>query len=356
MRFTHLALLLALLGGGADLEAARRKPAPKAASVKASRAKVQPSVHTVGRGDTGASIARKYNLGLDELKAFNPGMNLARLSIGGKVRLVARESRQPRPVDAQPEVRTALRSAEAPSVAGAAPALPHLPEAGPANLARLERMLPSEVGLRRPVLGIVLSEPASGLSGAIHPVLGSDPNATSELGFQPADPLNLDFLWPVETRTTSSFFGPRMRTRTVVAKATKGKRAKRIKKRYQGWHHGIDLNAPLGTEVYAAMDGRVVECRRDRGYGNFVVIDHGNGVKTLYGHNTANLVQVGDLVRRGQKIALVGSTGHSTGPHVHFEVILNGTKVNPEPFLNEDETIPDELLAHNATVGPIVRR
>lgn len=365
MRFTHLAMTLALLGAGADLEAARRKPSPKAAPAKAAASKSKrqaaPEVHVVGKGDTGARIAEKHDLDLSELKALNPGVNLAKLSIGQKIRIVAKATKTA-PAKAAPAAPAKAIPVTHPQAAriatGLLPVLPELPASTPANLARLERMLPSEVGMRRAEPVIILSEPSRGLATRIQPVLTGDPNLSpvAELGFTPADPLNLDFLWPVETRTKSSFFGPRMRTRTTLVKAKKGKRPKRIKKRYQGVHQGIDLNAPQGTDVYAAMAGRVVESRRDKGYGNFVVIDHGNGVRTLYGHNTANLVQVGDLVRRGQKIALVGSTGHSTGPHVHFEVILNGTKVNPEPFLNAEEEIPDDLVAHNQTLVSPSRR
>ena len=70
------------------------------------------------------------------------------------------------------------------------------------------------------------------------------------------------------------------------------------------------------------------------GFGNVIEIDHGNGYSTLYGHNSALVAKVGDLVRVGQVIAKAGSTGRSTGPHIHFEVHVNGVPVNPAPFLN----------------------
>jgi murein DD-endopeptidase MepM/ murein hydrolase activator NlpD len=95
------------------------------------------------------------------------------------------------------------------------------------------------------------------------------------------------------------------------------------------------------------MDGRVAAIGRDRNLGNFVKIDHGNGVETLYGHNRVNLVAVNDIVRRGQIIATVGSTGRSTGPHVHFEVRINDQAVNPAPWLNDTEEISAEIIAYN---------
>jgi len=79
--------------------------------------------------------------------------------------------------------------------------------------------------------------------------------------------------------------------------------------------------------------GIVTSAGERNGYGNLVEIDHGNGYITRYGHNEKILVKVGDRVRKGQAISLIGSTGRSTGPHVHFEVVLNGTVVNPEQYI-----------------------
>ncbi|MCL1894190.1 MAG: M23 family metallopeptidase [Holophagaceae bacterium] len=95
------------------------------------------------------------------------------------------------------------------------------------------------------------------------------------------------------------------------------------------------------------MDGHVVSVGRDRKLGFFVKIDHGDGLETLYGHNSVNLVKIGDFVQRGQIIAKVGSTGSSTGPHVHFEVRINGNAVNPAPWLNDTEVVSDEKRADN---------
>ncbi|NLA67070.1 MAG: peptidoglycan DD-metalloendopeptidase family protein [Gammaproteobacteria bacterium] len=99
------------------------------------------------------------------------------------------------------------------------------------------------------------------------------------------------------------------------------------------WHKGIDFSANTGDTVMAVADGVVSYSGRRSGYGNVVEIDHGNGYVTRYAHNSANVVQVGDLVRAGQKIARAGSTGRSTGAHVHFEVWDDGRVVNPRKFL-----------------------
>ena len=105
-----------------------------------------------------------------------------------------------------------------------------------------------------------------------------------------------------------------------------------------GWrwgrmHEGIDMSGASGTPIYAADGGTVVTAGWYQGYGLAVIIDHQNGYKTLYGHCSQLFVSVGDGVYQGQHIANVGSTGNSTGPHLHWEVWLNGTKLDPEPFL-----------------------
>jgi murein DD-endopeptidase MepM/ murein hydrolase activator NlpD len=100
-------------------------------------------------------------------------------------------------------------------------------------------------------------------------------------------------------------------------------------------HTGVDMAAKQGTPIYAAESGVVIVAQWWSGYGNTVIIDHGGGVWTLYGHikNNGILVKKGDTVKRGQKIALVGSTGNSTGPHLHFEVRKNSEPVDPNPYL-----------------------
>jgi murein DD-endopeptidase MepM/ murein hydrolase activator NlpD len=98
-------------------------------------------------------------------------------------------------------------------------------------------------------------------------------------------------------------------------------------------HKGVDFAAKAGSDVVAVAAGVVTAASRRSGYGNTVEISHADGYVTLYAHNQSNLVQVGDLVQRGQVIAKVGSTGRSTGAHVHFEVSQNGRVVNPTSYI-----------------------
>ena len=98
-------------------------------------------------------------------------------------------------------------------------------------------------------------------------------------------------------------------------------------------HEGLDIAASIGTPVYATADGIVSQSETVAGYGKLVVIDHGYGYKTYYGHNSKLSVKVGQKVRRGDRIASVGNSGSSTGAHLHYEVRLNGVPLNPRKYL-----------------------
>jgi murein DD-endopeptidase MepM/ murein hydrolase activator NlpD len=106
-------------------------------------------------------------------------------------------------------------------------------------------------------------------------------------------------------------------------------------------HAGVDIPGPVGTPVYATADGIIDRAERAGGYGNMVEINHGKGIQTRYGHLSKILVAPLTRVHRGQLIALMGSTGRSTGPHLHYEVRIDGHAVNPAPFLQN----ADFLLA-----------
>lgn len=124
---------------------------------------------------------------------------------------------------------------------------------------------------------------------------------------------------PVKSGWLSSAYGNRIDPFT-------GKRA---------WHGGVDFAGQAGSEVLAVAEGVVTWSGQRYGYGNLVEVDHGNGFATRYGHNDANLVQVGERVRKGQVLARMGSTGRATAPNVHFEVLKEGRPVNPYGFVRD---------------------
>lgn len=98
-------------------------------------------------------------------------------------------------------------------------------------------------------------------------------------------------------------------------------------------HTGVDISAPIGADFIATADGVVTKANYNGAYGNMVMIDHGGGISTLYAHGSEILVQVGQVVKRGEPVLKVGSTGYSTGPHAHFEVRINGVPTNPMDYI-----------------------
>ncbi|HEY1510296.1 MAG TPA: M23 family metallopeptidase, partial [Solirubrobacteraceae bacterium] len=123
-------------------------------------------------------------------------------------------------------------------------------------------------------------------------------------------PSNAGLIWPVQGPVTSPF----------------------------GWrwgrmHEGIDIGVGYGTPIHAAAGGTVIYCGWEEGYGNFVVIDHGGNLATAYGHQSSIAVACGQQVNQGQVIGYVGCTGHCFGPHLHFEVRVNGNPVDPLGYL-----------------------
>lgn len=131
---------------------------------------------------------------------------------------------------------------------------------------------------------------------------------------------SLPTYWPVDNSTTvHSDFGRRLHP---------------IYKYYRQ-HDGIDIGNKNYPTIYAAGDGKVIQTGKNSGYGNFVVIDHSNGFRTVYAHLKSYSVKVGDWVKKGQKIAKMGNTGTSTGTHLHFEIQINGVPTNPLKFLEK---------------------
>jgi murein DD-endopeptidase MepM/ murein hydrolase activator NlpD len=125
---------------------------------------------------------------------------------------------------------------------------------------------------------------------------------------------------PIDQMSLSSSYG--MRVHPVTGKVAR--------------HNGIDIPAPRGTPIYATADGIVGRAQRLGGYGNYVEVEHGNAIQTRYGHMSSYIVAPGQQVKKGDILGYVGSTGRSTGNHLHYEVRIEGAPVNPMPFCRSD--------------------
>ncbi|MCD9024880.1 M23 family metallopeptidase [Cohnella silvisoli] len=125
-------------------------------------------------------------------------------------------------------------------------------------------------------------------------------------------------IWPTDSRRVTSLFG--IRKDPFTHRAT--------------FHAGLDISGDTGDPIYAAADGTVISAERSSSHGNNVLISHANGVRTHYSHLSKILTEVGAKVSKGDIIGELGSTGRSTGPHLHYEVIINGENVDPRPYLN----------------------
>ena len=137
--------------------------------------------------------------------------------------------------------------------------------------------------------------------------------------YKPVSIGNINFVWPCPSsgRITSGFGG-----RTSPTEGASSN------------HQGIDIGASSGSDIIAAADGTVTISTYSYSAGNYIMINHGGGVSTVYMHCSKLLVSAGETVKKGQVIAKVGSTGYSTGPHLHFGVRLNGIYVNPSKYVS----------------------
>lgn len=153
---------------------------------------------------------------------------------------------------------------------------------------------------------------------SLSPAIAMPPEPIDEWLFwenQPATASGNGLEWPLEHYGISSHYGPR----------------------HGSFHHGMDLTAPMGSTIYSVDSGVVVQSGFESGYGRVVTVDHGHGVKTKYAHMGRNFVRVGEWVYRHQMIGTVGMTGRTSGPHLHFEVLVYGQSRNPMQYLKNQK-------------------
>jgi len=236
-------------------------------------------VHIVQPGETLTSIARLYGLRVQDLIAFNELTNPNKLSVGQHIIVSPRVQRT------------------------------HVVAPGDTLWAIARRY---EVSVEAIQLANGIADPGRlrvGQNLVIPAIGGGDDVVAVPAVSRVADQV-VSLATPVQGRVTSRF-GPR----------------------WGRMHNGMDFAAPTGTPVYAAASGTVTYADWAGTYGRLVIIDHGNGLETRYAHLSQILVKEGDQVQRGQRIALVGSTGNSTGPHLHFEVRVDGEPQDPASWL-----------------------
>lgn len=259
-------------------------------------------VFLVSRGDSLWTIARQNNMTVSEIQEANPQLASAeRIKPGEEINLIV----------AEPLVNV--------SVTQEVVLQKQIPfETKYQNDSKLFRgntrvIQPGQVGTKEVIVRIIQTNGNEVLREVIDEVIVEEPTEQIVARGTAAVPAQVGtgrFLWPVPGGRISSLFGPRGRS----------------------FHAGLDIAAGQGTAILAADSGVVTASGWNGGFGLMIIIDHGNGMVTLYAHNSSNLVSVGQRVQRGQQIAQVGSTGNSTGPHLHFEVHRNGRQVNPLQF------------------------
>jgi len=254
-----------------------------------------PQVHTVQAGDTLWSIGRMHGLIPESLARANGLPSLDRLRVGQRL-VIPPPSQTPPPPAARP---------------GSAPASIHVVQTGDTlwTIARRHSLTVDRLvalnGLPDPSrlqLGqtLWLTQP----SGTPQATRNAPPRPSSAQAARPR------LIWPSRGIITSRFGY-----------------------RWGRHHHGIDISAPVGTPIAAALEGTVQFAGWMSGYGRLVILDHGSGLTTYYGHASQILVKVGTRVKQGQLIARVGATGEVTGPNLHFEVRKNKVPLDPLTFL-----------------------
>lgn len=269
-------------------------------------------IHTVVSGDSLWAIARSNGLTVDELKALNPQLESEKLKLEQQLTLtklepllnvvVTKEVTTEETIAHETEYKdnsSLLRGESKVITAGKDGSKVVTYEIKESNGIALEKEVLNEVVLSEPVTAVV-----SKGTGAITISSSRSVSASSGSG-------SGSLSWPKSGKINSPY-GSRSR----------------------GFHTGIDISAKTGDPVYAAAGGTVVSAGWAGGYGYCVVLDHGNGLKTRYAHLSSLSVSSGQTVSRGGQVGKAGSTGNSTGPHLHFEVIVNGSTVNPMNYLN----------------------
>ena len=259
--------------------------------------------HTVQKGESFWTVARHYGVTVSELQKLNPEVNPDRLKIGQVLNLTWLEPLinvvVVKEITVEESIAYATEYKETANLYRGETQVVKKGTNGKKMVTYEVKETSGTVVEKNTLNEIVISEPVSA-------VVNKGTKAVALSSRSGDGILN----WPMSGKITSPYG-----TRST------------------GFHSGLDIGGVIGRGVYAAAGGKVVLSSYYYAYGNCIVIDHGNGMKTRYAHLSAYKVKVGDTVERGQLIGLCGNTGRSTGPHLHFEVIINGSTKNPINYL-----------------------
>ncbi len=276
-------------------------PAEIIATVQAGKEAIK--THTVQKGESFWTVAKKHGVTVSELQKLNPEINPNRLKIGQVLNLTWLEPLinvvVVKEITVEESIAYATEYKETANLYRGETQVVKKGTNGKKMVTYEVKETSGAVVEKTTLNEIVISEPVSA-------VVNKGTKAVALSSRSGDGILN----WPMSGKITSPYG-----TRST------------------GFHSGLDIGGVIGRGVYAAAGGKVVLSSYYYAYGNCIVIDHGNGMKTRYAHLSAYKVKVGDTVERGQLIGLCGNTGRSTGPHLHFEVIINGSTKNPINYL-----------------------
>ena len=276
-------------------------PAEIVATVQAGKEAIK--THTVVKGESFWTVAKNHGVTVSELQKLNPDVNPDRLKIGQVLNLTWLEPLinvvVVKEITVEESIAYATEYKETESLYRGETQVVKKGTNGKKMVTYEVKETSGAVVEKTTLNEIVISEPVSA-------VVNKGTKAVALSSRSGDGILN----WPMSGKITSPYG-----TRST------------------GFHSGLDIGGVIGRGVYAAAGGKVVLSSWYYAYGNCILIDHGNGMKTRYAHLSAYKVKVGDTVERGQLIGLCGNTGRSTGPHLHFEVIVNGSTKNPINYL-----------------------
>lgn len=258
-------------------------------------------IHAVAEGESIWSISRKYNISIENLQKANPKLNPDKIKIGQKINLVV-----PKPL-------VSVKTTEIATYKENIPFEQKVEFSSSLYKDQSSIKVKGQYGEREVVAEVVK---VNGLEDSRNII-------SEKIVKEPKTQILVKGTKELPPKKGTGTFGMPTRGRLSSGFGTRWGRA----------HEGIDLAAPIGTAVYASDGGVVIWAGTKGTYGKFIMIDHGGGYVSAYGHLSKYSVSVGDKVYKGQKIAAVGNTGRSTGPHLHFEIRKNGSPVNPLKYL-----------------------